>query len=146
MQEVDQLIMIIPVVLNLNGNLEMNLSARLATAANVGEFDDPILQRSMIIGNLALLQVQTVFVSFIAACITLILAPFIPRTSSASPSSSGTTNSTILVLRNFLSYSLNSRQITHLLPTTDQGRESEIKTCVLSPYFAVECPYSCPLG
>ena len=28
--------MIIPVVLNLNGNLEMNLSARLSTAANIG--------------------------------------------------------------------------------------------------------------
>ncbi|KAL1713144.1 hypothetical protein EV715DRAFT_212264 [Schizophyllum commune] len=40
MQRVDQLIMIIPVVLNLKGNLEMNLSARLGTAANTGLLDD----------------------------------------------------------------------------------------------------------
>ncbi|KAF8955560.1 hypothetical protein BDZ97DRAFT_1673673 [Flammula alnicola] len=79
MQEVDQLIMIIPVVLNLNGNLEMNLSARLGTAANVGELDDPAVRRSIIFGSLALLQVQTIFVSFIAACIALILGRFVPR-------------------------------------------------------------------
>ena len=104
MQEVDQLIMIIPVVSNLNGNLEMNLSARLATAANNEEFDDPMVHRSMIIGSLAVLQVQTVSVSFIAACIALILWRFVPR-SGLSPSS-GATNSTILALRNFLTRSI----------------------------------------
>ena len=41
-----------PVVLHLKGNLEMNLSARLGTAANIGELDDPSVRRSMIIGNL----------------------------------------------------------------------------------------------
>lgn len=34
--------MIIPVVLNLKGNLEMNLSARLGTAANTGLLDDEV--------------------------------------------------------------------------------------------------------
>ena len=97
MQEVDQSIMIIPVVLNLNGNLEMNLSARLATAANIGEFDDPIVGRSIIIGSPALLQVQTASVS---ACIALILGCFLPRTgmpfSSVSPPPlPSATNSTI---------------------------------------------------
>lgn len=79
MQEVDQLIIIVPVVLNLNGNLEMNLSARLSTAANVGELEDPVVLRSMIFGSLALLQVQTISVSFIAACIALILGRFVPK-------------------------------------------------------------------
>ena len=32
MRKVDELIIIIPVILNLKGNLEMNLSARLGTA------------------------------------------------------------------------------------------------------------------
>ena len=41
MIRVDELIMIIPVVLNLKGNLEMNLSARLGTAANLGHLDKP---------------------------------------------------------------------------------------------------------
>ena len=79
MREVDQLIMIIPVVLNLKGNLEMNLSARLGTAANIGELDDPFVRRSMIIDNLSLLQVQAISVSFIASCTALILGRIVPQ-------------------------------------------------------------------
>ncbi|KAJ7778783.1 Mg transporter [Mycena maculata] len=79
MREVDQLIMIIPVVLNLKGNLEMNLSARLGTAANVGELDEAPARRSIIIGNLALLQVQATVVSFVAAGVSLILGLVVPR-------------------------------------------------------------------
>lgn len=79
MQEVHQLIIIIPVVMNLKGNLEMNLSARLATAANVGDLDDPAVRRSMILGNLSLLQVQATVVSFVAACIALLIGLALPR-------------------------------------------------------------------
>ncbi|KAJ8508162.1 hypothetical protein ONZ45_g9526 [Pleurotus djamor] len=79
MKEVDQLIMIIPVVLNLKGNLEMNLSARLSTAANVGELDDPKTQRRIIFGNLTLLQVQAAVVSFIAAAVSLVLGMIVPK-------------------------------------------------------------------
>ncbi|KAF8061747.1 Mg transporter [Lyophyllum atratum] len=79
MKEVHQLIMIIPVVLNLKGNLEMNLSARLGTAANVGDLDDPALRRSLIFGNLSLLQVQAAVVSFIAACVVLVLGLALPH-------------------------------------------------------------------
>ncbi len=35
MRRIDELIIIIPVILNLKGNLEMNLSARLGTAVCV---------------------------------------------------------------------------------------------------------------
>ncbi|KAL1661677.1 hypothetical protein GGF50DRAFT_129319 [Schizophyllum commune] len=109
MQRVDQLIMIIPVVLNLKGNLEMNLSARLGTAANTGLLDDeadegdgrnivslndeedddarlPLTsrpasspRRQIIIGNLALLQVQAAVVSFVAACVSIGLGMVVPR-------------------------------------------------------------------
>ncbi|KAF7359108.1 Solute carrier family 41 member 1 [Mycena sanguinolenta] len=79
MREVDQLIMIIPVVLNLKGNLEMNLSARLGTAANVGELDDSPTRRSIITGNLALLQVQATVVSFVAAGVSLLLGLILPK-------------------------------------------------------------------
>ncbi|KAK2460686.1 hypothetical protein APHAL10511_007156 [Amanita phalloides] len=79
MRELDQLILIIPVILNLNGNIEMNLSARLGTAANVGELDNPTFRRSMIAGNMALLQVQTIGVSFIAACVSFLLSIILPR-------------------------------------------------------------------
>ena len=78
MRQVHQLIMIIPAILNLKGNLEMNLSARLGTAANLGELEDPTMRRAIIIGNLTLLQVQATAVSFIVACISSILALLIP--------------------------------------------------------------------
>ncbi|GJE88059.1 magnesium transporter [Phanerochaete sordida] len=78
MTEVDELIMIIPVILNLKGNLEMNLSARLGTAANVGELDKPAVRRQLILGNLSLLQVQATVVSFIAAVVAFVLGRIIP--------------------------------------------------------------------
>ncbi|GBE86126.1 hypothetical protein SCP_0900030 [Sparassis crispa] len=79
MSRVDELIIIVPVILNLKGNLEMNLSARLGTAANMGELDDPSKRKSIIIGNLTLLQVQATVVSFVAACVAFLLGRVIPR-------------------------------------------------------------------
>ncbi|PFH53569.1 hypothetical protein AMATHDRAFT_83860 [Amanita thiersii Skay4041] len=79
MRELDQLIMIIPVVLNLKGNIEMNLSARLGTAANVGELDNAAHRRSLVMGNMTLLQVQAVAVSFVAACVSLVLSLTLPQ-------------------------------------------------------------------
>jgi solute carrier family 41 len=63
----------------------MNLSARLGTAANVGELDEPKQRRSMILGNLALLQVQAMVVSFVAACIAILLGLFISRQPEGAP-------------------------------------------------------------
>ena len=79
MREVDQLIMIIPVILNLKGNLEMNLSARLGTAANVGELDLLDARQTIILGNLTLLQVQATVVSFVASCVSFLLGFIVPR-------------------------------------------------------------------
>ncbi|KAH9483604.1 Solute carrier family 41 member 1 [Psilocybe cubensis] len=125
MQEVDQLIMIIPVVLNLNGNLEMNLSARLGTAANIGELDDPTVRRSMIMGSLALLQVQTVSVSFIAACIALVLGRFVPHNGPENaPSLSN--NSTTTVVRDLATFSLE-----HVVRDVEVGRKSGIPTLIM---------------
>lgn len=108
MREIDQLIIIIPVVLNLKGNLEMNLSARLGTAANVGELDEPKRRRRMILGNLALLQVQAMVVSFVAACFAILLGLIVhPLPESApliaQPSSNSTAPS--LLMRDLFLYS-----------------------------------------
>jgi solute carrier family 41 len=79
MIQIDQLIMIIPVILNLKGNLEMNLSARLGTSANVGDLDIPEKRNALILGNLALLQVQAALVSFVAAGVSELLGMVVPR-------------------------------------------------------------------
>lgn len=86
--------MIIPVILNLKGNLEMNLSARLGTAANLGDLDNADSRRQLILGNLTLLQVQAAVVSFVAACVSFLLGRFMPQGSSVPTPSEGT-NSTI---------------------------------------------------
>lgn len=78
MSQIDELIMIVPVVLNLKGNLEMNLSARLGTSANMGELDKPATRRTIILGNLTLLQVQATVVSFVAACVAFGLSTVLP--------------------------------------------------------------------
>ncbi|KAG2139058.1 Mg transporter [Suillus clintonianus] len=83
MRTIDELIVIVPVVLNLKGNLEMNLSARMGTAANMGELDDRSAQRKLVYGNLALLQVQATVVAFVAACVAMFLCLFMPELSSS---------------------------------------------------------------
>lgn len=37
-QGIDELLILVPMLLNLKGNLEMNLSARLSTASNMGKY------------------------------------------------------------------------------------------------------------
>lgn len=86
MRAINELIMIIPVILNLKGNLEMNLSARLGTAANMGDLDDPNARRKIIYGNLALLQVQATVVASVAACVSMILGSVVPDPPPSSPS------------------------------------------------------------
>ncbi|KAF8894842.1 hypothetical protein BD779DRAFT_867040 [Infundibulicybe gibba] len=152
MREVDQLIMIIPVVLNLKGNLEMNLSARLGTAANVGELDDPPHRRSIIIGNLSLLQVQATVVSFIAACVSLILSLIIPHATGASSSDVNTaishvTNSTIR-LGTRTPFDLTQRRPLPVLPNYDPARKFGFPTFVMvaSTAMSAACLSSLILG
>ena len=79
MRTIGELIIIVPVIMNLKGNLEMNLSARLGTAANMGELDDPKHRRKIILGNLSLLQVQATVVACVAAFVAVILSHFVPN-------------------------------------------------------------------
>ncbi|TDL20219.1 hypothetical protein BD410DRAFT_791329 [Rickenella mellea] len=88
MTRVDELIIIIPVILNLKGNLEMNLSARLGTSANMGHLDDRESRYKILLGNLALLQVQSTLVSFIAACVSFVIGLLMPHISKPAKSTS----------------------------------------------------------
>jgi solute carrier family 41 len=131
MREVDQLIMIIPVVLNLKGNLEMNLSARLGTAANVGELDNPVVRRKMILGNLTLLQVQATVVSFVAACVAFLLGFVVPRTpapEAMTPSQDGVETATRSIADVLVDLAL--RRPRPSLPPVDTSRKTGLHTCV----------------
>lgn len=120
MSRVDELIMIIPVVLNLKGNLEMNLSARLSTAANIGELDRPKIRRSIILGNLTLLQVQATVVSFVAAVVAFALGRIMP---SPEPSSEPASDATGITL--FTRHLISRRPRPSPLPKLDPGGPTE---------------------
>jgi solute carrier family 41 len=60
--EVKELMILVPALLGLKGNLEMTLASRLSTQANLGHMDTPKEQWSMIAANLTLIQVQQSFV------------------------------------------------------------------------------------
>ncbi|KAA1477669.1 hypothetical protein DENSPDRAFT_829062 [Dentipellis sp. KUC8613] len=94
MRRINELIMIVPVILNLKGNLEMNLSARLGTAANMGALDTPKSRNAIVFGNLALLQVQAAVVSFVAAIVAFILGLVVPDGIPDEPASAGAGNAT----------------------------------------------------
>lgn len=60
---VSEVFILVPALLGLKGNLEMTLASRLSTQANLGLLDKPKEQWSLIVGNLALIQVRRFFPS-----------------------------------------------------------------------------------
>ncbi|CAO3640746.1 unnamed protein product [Cunninghamella blakesleeana] len=71
--QVSELFILVPVLLNLKGNLEMNLAARFSTSANLGDLDQPVKRNALIWGNLALIQVQGLIAGGIAGVFSFLL-------------------------------------------------------------------------
>ncbi|KAG0326344.1 hypothetical protein BGZ99_009696 [Dissophora globulifera] len=81
--DISELIILIPILLNLKGNLEMNLASRLSTASNMGLLDTPATRNEFIKGNLALLQLQSLTVGSVAGLFSCGLGMIVHSTSNS---------------------------------------------------------------
>ncbi|KAI9245468.1 hypothetical protein EDC94DRAFT_628300 [Helicostylum pulchrum] len=90
--QVTELFILVPVLLNLKGNLEMNLAARFSTSANMGDLDVPETRNALVWGNLALIQVQALVAGSIAGMFSVFLGAVLH------PDSTTTVGESVLVI------------------------------------------------
>ncbi|CAG5093702.1 Similar to SLC41A1: Solute carrier family 41 member 1 (Pongo abelii) [Cotesia congregata] len=72
-EKVNELMILVPALLGLKGNLEMTLASRLSTQANLGHMDAPKQQWYMIVGNLVLIQCQAIVVGFLGSVVAILM-------------------------------------------------------------------------
>ncbi|XP_057671129.1 solute carrier family 41 member 1-like isoform X1 [Diorhabda carinulata] len=72
-EEITELVILIPALLGLKGNLEMTLASRLSTQANLGHMDTAKQKLNIIVGNLTLIQCQAIVVGFLGALVAVVM-------------------------------------------------------------------------
>ncbi|XP_066997189.2 solute carrier family 41 member 1 [Anabrus simplex] len=70
-EDITEIVILVPALLGLKGNLEMTLASRLSTQANLGHMDTRSQLWSMILGNLSLIQCQAIVVGFLASVVAI---------------------------------------------------------------------------
>uniref|UniRef100_A0A7N6A765 Solute carrier family 41 member n=1 Tax=Anabas testudineus TaxID=64144 RepID=A0A7N6A765_ANATE len=72
-QDITELLILLPAVLGMKGNLEMTLASRLSTAVNAGKMESAREKWMFIVGNLALKQLQATVLGLLASLIAIVL-------------------------------------------------------------------------
>ncbi|XP_047676042.1 solute carrier family 41 member 2 isoform X1 [Tachysurus fulvidraco] len=72
-RNVTEIFILVPALLGMKGNLEMTLASRLSTVVNVGKINSSREMWKLIIGNLALKQVQATVLGLLAALAASVL-------------------------------------------------------------------------
>ncbi|KAK1888180.1 Solute carrier family 41 member 2 [Dissostichus eleginoides] len=72
-QEITELFILVPAVLGMKGNLEMTLASRLSTAVNAGKMQSTREKWMLIMGNLALKQLQATVLGLLASLMATVL-------------------------------------------------------------------------
>ncbi|XP_051238330.1 solute carrier family 41 member 2 [Dicentrarchus labrax] len=72
-QEITEIFILVPAVLGMKGNLEMTLASRLSTAVNAGKMETAREKWMLIIGNLALKQLQATVLGLLASLMATVL-------------------------------------------------------------------------
>lgn len=155
-EKVSELFILVPVLLNLKGNLEMNLAARFSTNANMGDLDHPETRNALVWGNLALIQVQALISGSIAGIFSVFLGAVLHPEESitiaesvlviASSTVSATVSSFVLGL--FMCVLIIISRIMKIDP--GKKKKKKRKQCgVLMGYFLLDniaCPMASSLG
>ncbi|CAG9828805.1 unnamed protein product [Diabrotica balteata] len=72
-EQITELVILIPALLGLKGNLEMTLASRLSTQANLGHMDTTKQKISIIVRSLTLIQCQAIVVGFLGALVAVVM-------------------------------------------------------------------------
>lgn len=79
-QHIPELFILVPALLGLKGNLDMTLASRLSTQANLGNMSSGKEIAHMVIGNIALVQVQATVAAFIVSLFSMAVGSALNRT------------------------------------------------------------------